>query len=270
MGDLNLFSNAILMGKDAPEAYNSEATELFGDPPEMVAIPHKTYALKYGTTPQSDAYNKMEVDAQVQMKNNKLASGGARKRSRRNRKRQRGGKTDTTCPSFESSDLSPVTHTDLSKKLNETHLSLQRINQAFSKTSASPVPASMFDTLKGGRRMSNVLRKLRRRSTRKAKGGTRSLRTRKIKSSRRVRRAHSAPSGKRRTRKNHSFKKHREAVNKLRGARRQSTHALARTLQDARGMGLDHTQSYANASRILANKRRGAYATGRRLLGLPV
>lgn len=257
------------MGKQ-PEAYNSEDTELFGDEPDMQSLALKTHAPKFGPTPASSASNKMVVDAEVQMKNNKLASGGGRKRSRRNRKRQRGGKTTTTCPSFESSGPITDTHTDLSKKINGTHLLLQRINQAGSQVAAPPVPASLFDTLKGGRRASNALRKLRHRSTRKAKGGTRSLRTRKRKSSRHVGRAHSAPSAKRRTRKNQSFKKHKAVVNKLRGARRQSTHDLARTLRDARDMGLNFTRSYGNASQILANKRRGAYATGRRLLGLPV
>jgi hypothetical protein len=122
----------------------------------------------------------------------------------------------------------------------------------------------------GGRRRRRASRKLRRRPVRKARGGTKSQMTPRRTKSRGVRRVRSAPSGRRSTRKMPSFKRHAAVVRGLRGSRRQTVHNLARTLRAAREMGLGRTRAYKDAQGALADKRRRTYATGRRLLGLPV
>jgi len=182
-------------------------------------------------------------------------------------------------PSSQSGWSGPVNPNTHAQKNSETLLALQRLNSSLfcakPGSNCPTMPASAVTGSKSGggarRGRRGVSRRLRRRSSGKTKGGSKSegaRRTRKRTISRGVRRIRSVPSS--RGSKGMSFKRHASALRGLRSARRQTVGQLAKSLRDARDTGLGRTRPYKYAEDVLAGKRKRVYATGRRLLGLPV
>lgn len=269
------------------------------------AVPaQKTYAYVDGAQTASEQavlVSQKAADRQAALAT--LFKGGrtrrVRRRTRRSR-RQRGGEAapsgvesstadsaasvpqEVTVVNFDPSSQSgwsgPVNPNTHALTNSETLMKIQRLKGSLfcaPPNNCPAMPASAIKSSKSGggarRAPYGVVRRLRRHSSGKMKGHAKSVgarRTRKRTSARVFRRIRSVPSMKRR--RGASFKGHEMVLRGLRTARRQTVGQLVKSLRDARDRGLARTRTYKHAKDALAEKRKRVYATGRRLLGLPV